>query len=144
MKTRRGLLIGLGILASLSMTVPVAAANVEQTVISSVEGQQDSTVEENLPEGEETEGENETGEPEEEQKEFWHFGDKSEGFQLYVKDEQQGEVASEATGAFLIGEKIYYLEKGRPQSGIVEVGEAQNWWKTDSSCAVGSGEKVLF
>ena len=51
MKTRRGLLIGLGILASLSMTVPVAAANVEQTVISSVEGQQDSTVEENLPEG---------------------------------------------------------------------------------------------
>ena len=78
MKTRRGLLIGLGILASLSMTVPVAAANVEQTVISSVEGQQDSTVEENLPEGEETEGENETGAPEEEQKEFWHFGDKSE------------------------------------------------------------------
>ena len=73
MKTRRGLLIGLGILASLSMTVPVAAANVEQTVISSVEGQQDSTVEENLPEGEETEGENETGEPEEEQKEFWHL-----------------------------------------------------------------------
>ena len=55
MKTRRGLLIGLRILASLSMTVPVAAANVEQTVISSVEGQQDSTVEENLPEGEETE-----------------------------------------------------------------------------------------
>ena len=53
MKTRRGLLIGLGILASLSMTVPVAAANVEQTVISSVEGQQDSTVEENLPEGDE-------------------------------------------------------------------------------------------
>lgn len=144
MKTRRGLLIGLGILASLSMTVPVAAANVEQTVISSVEGQQDSTVEENLPEGEETEGENETGEPEEEQKEFWHFGDKSEGFQLYVKDEQQGEVASEATGAFLIGEKIYYLEKGRPQSGIVEVGEAQNGGKLTPAAQLEVGKKYFF
>ena len=144
MKTRRGLLIGLGILASLSMTVPVAAANVEQTVISSVEGQQDSTVEENLPEGEETEGENETGAPEEEQKEFWHFGDKSEGFQLYVKDEQQGEVASEATGAFLIGEKIYYLEKGRPQSGIVEVGEAQNGGKLTPAALLEVGKKYFF
>lgn len=144
MKTRRGLLIGLGILASLSMTVPVAAANVEQTVISSVEGQQDSTVEENLPEGEETEGENETGAPEEEQKEFWHFGDKSEGFQLYVKDEQQGEVASEATGAFLIGEKIYYLEKGRPQSGIVEVGEAQNGGKLTPAAQLEVGKKYFF
>ena len=43
MKTRRSLLLGLGILASLSMTIPVAAGNVEQAVVSSVEGQQDQT-----------------------------------------------------------------------------------------------------
>ena len=145
MKTRRSLLIGLGILASLSMTIPVAAGNVEQAVVSYVEGQQDQTMPPSQPgegntdgntegnEGGNTGGEG-VGTPEEE-KHYPDFERTDEKFRVW--DETQSKyVPFERTGVFLINEqydfedvlsRVYYLKDGMPQGGTITIGETAEY-----------------
>ncbi|MDY4670713.1 MAG: L,D-transpeptidase family protein [Oliverpabstia sp.] len=145
MKTRRSLLLGLGILASLSMTIPVAAGNVEQAVVSSVEGQQDQTTppsqsgEGNTDGNTEDNGEGNTGnegvETPEVENHYPYF-ERQDG-KFHVWDEKQsGYTAFEGTGVFEIIEmrnfnddvsRVYYLKDGMPQGGIIAIGETEEY-----------------
>lgn len=145
MKTRRSLLLGLGILASLSMTIPVAAGNVEQAVVSSVEGQQDQTTppsqsgEGNTDGNTEDNGEENTGnegvETPEVENHYPYF-ERQDG-KFHVWDENQSEyIAFEGTGVFEIIEmrnfndevsRVYYLKEGMPQGGIITIGETEEY-----------------
>lgn len=145
MKTRRSLLLGLGVLASLSMTIPVAAGNVEQAVVSSVEGQQDQTTppsqsgEENTDGNTEDNGEENTGnegvETPEVENHYPYF-ERQDG-KFHVWDETQSKyVPFERTGVFLINEqygfedvlsRIYYLKEGVPQGGIIIIGKTEEY-----------------
>lgn len=145
MKTRRSLLLGLGILASLSMTIPVAAGNVEQAVVSSVEGQQDQTTppsqsgEGNTDGNTEDNGEGNTGNDGVETPEVethYPYFERQDG-KFHVWDETQSKyVPFERTGVFLINEqygfenvlsRIYYLKEGVPQGGIIIIGETEEY-----------------
>ena len=145
MKTRRSLLLGLGILASLSMTIPVAAGNVEQVVVSSVEGQQDQTTppsqsgEGNTDGNTEDNGEGNTGNEGVETPEVethYPYFERQDG-KFHVWDETQSKyVPFERTGVFLINEqygfenvlsRIYYLKEGVPQGGIIIIGETEEY-----------------
>lgn len=145
MKTRRSLLLGLGILASLSMTIPVAAGNVEQAVVSSVEGQQDQTTppsqsgEGNTDGNTEDNGEGNTGNEGVETPEVethYPYFERQDG-KFHVWDETQSKyVPFERTGVFLINEqygfenvlsRIYYLKEGVPQGGIIIIGETEEY-----------------
>lgn len=145
MKTRRSLLLGLGILASLSMTIPVAAGNVEQAVVSSVEGQQDQTTppsqsgEGNTDGNTEDNGEENTGNDGVETPEVethYPYFERQDG-KFHVWDETQSKyVPFERTGVFLINEqygfedvfsRIYYLKEGVPQGGIIIIGETEEY-----------------
>lgn len=145
MKTRRSLLLGLGILASLSMTIPVAAGNVEQAVVSSVEGQQDQTTppsqsgEGNTDGNTEDNGEGNTGnegvEAPEVENHYPYF-ERQDG-KFHVWDEKQSrDTAFEGTGVFEIIEmrnsndevsRVYYLKEGMPQGGIITIGETAEY-----------------
>ena len=145
MKTRRSLLLGLGVLASLSMTIPVAAGNVEQAVVSSVEGQQDQTTppsqsgEGNTDGNTEDNGEENTGnegvETPEVENHYPYFERKDGKF--HVWDETQSKyVPFERTGVFLINvqygfedvlSRIYYLKEGVPQGGIIIIGKTEEY-----------------
>ena len=145
MKTRRSLLLGLGILALLSITIPVAAGNVEQAVVSSVEGQQDQTTppsqsgEGNTDGNTEDNGEGNTGnegvETPEVENHYPYF-ERQDG-KFHVWDETQSKyVPFERTGVFLINEqygfedvlsRIYYLKEGVPQGGIITIGETEEY-----------------
>lgn len=138
-------MLGLGILASLSMTIPVAAGNVEQAVVSSVEGQQDQTTppsqsgEGNTDGNTEDNGEENTGnegvETPEVENHYPYF-ERQDG-KFHVWDENQSEyIAFEGTGVFEIIEmrnfndevsRVYYLKEGMPQGGIITIGETEEY-----------------
>ena len=145
MKTRRSLLLGLGVLASLSMTIPVAAGNVEQAVVSSVEGQQDQTTppsqsgEGNTDGNTEDNGEENTGNEGVETPEVethYPYFERQDG-KFHVWDETQSKyVPFERTGVFLINvqygfedvlSRIYYLKEGVPQGGIIIIGKTEEY-----------------
>ena len=145
MKTRRSLLLGLGVLASLSMTIPVAAGNVEQAVVSSVEGQQDQTTppsqsgEGNTDGNTEDNGEGNTGNEGVETPEVethYPYFERQDG-KFHVWDETQSKyVPFERTGVFLINvqygfedvlSRIYYLKEGVPQGGIIIIGKTEEY-----------------
>lgn len=138
-------MLGLGILASLSMTIPVAAGNVEQAVVSSVEGQQDQTTppsqsgEGNTDGNTEDNGEENTGNDGVETPEVethYPYFERQDG-KFHVWDETQSKyVPFERTGVFLINEqygfenvlsRIYYLKEGVPQGGIIIIGETEEY-----------------
>lgn len=138
-------MLGLGILASLSMTIPVAAGNVEQAVVSSVEGQQDQTTppsqsgEGNTDGNTEDNGEGNTGNEGVETPEVethYPYFERQDG-KFHVWDETQSKyVPFERTGVFLINEqygfenvlsRIYYLKEGVPQGGIIIIGETEEY-----------------
>lgn len=138
-------MLGLGILASLSMTIPVAAGNVEQAVVSSVEGQQDQTTppsqsgEGNTDGNTEDNGEGNTGNDGVETPEVethYPYFERQDG-KFHVWDETQSKyVPFERTGVFLINEqygfenvlsRIYYLKEGVPQGGIIIIGETEEY-----------------